>query len=60
MRIDAEFFKKEYLFIDSYLRNKPFKDLGDIGIKIFHPKEIIRSYVDFEGIIFYEHKMLDL
>jgi len=52
IRIDAEFFKKEYLSIDTQLRNSPFKDLKDFGIRIYHPNEIKRNYVDSGGVFF--------
>lgn len=52
IRIDAEFFKKEYLSIDTQLRKSPFKDLEDFGIRIYHPNEIKRNYVDSGGVFF--------
>lgn len=51
-RIDAEFFKREYLAIDNLLRKKSYKDLKDFGVKIYHPNEIKRNYVDSGGILF--------
>jgi len=52
IRIDAEFFKEEYLSIDTHLRKSPFKDLKDFGIRIYHPNEIKRNYVDSGGVFF--------
>lgn len=51
-RIDAEFFKREYLAIDNLLRKKQHKDLKDFGVKIYHPNEIMRNYVDSSGVLF--------
>lgn len=51
-RIDAEFFKKEYLSIDALLRKKPYKDLKDFGVTIHHPNEIKREYVETGGVLF--------
>ena len=52
VRIDAEFFKEEYLSIETFLRNKPHKDLQDFGIKIYHPSEIKREYTELGGALF--------
>jgi restriction endonuclease S subunit len=52
VRIDAEFFKEEYLSIDSLLRQKTHKDLKDFGIKIYHPNEIKREYTELGGVLF--------
>jgi restriction endonuclease S subunit len=38
--------------IDNQLRKISFKDLRDFGVKIYHPNEIKRNYVDYGGIIF--------
>jgi restriction endonuclease S subunit len=52
IRIDAEFFQKEYLEIESFLKRKPYNELKNYGIKIYHPKEIERNYVENEGVLF--------
>ncbi|MCD6564364.1 MAG: hypothetical protein J7K53_00315 [Bacteroidales bacterium] len=58
MRIDAEFFKKEYLIVDGLLRKKQYKNLKDFGIKIYHPNEIKRNYVDSGGVLFFRAQNL--
>ncbi len=45
-RIDAEFFQKEYLRIETLLMQKSFKRLCDTDCKILHPAEIKRIFVD--------------
>jgi restriction endonuclease S subunit len=44
LRYDAEFFKPEYLEIESKLKKPNFKTLKEFGIKIYHPNEIKREY----------------
>jgi len=51
-RIDSEFFKNEYLSIDNFLRQKAHKNLKDFGVKIYHPNEIKRNYVESGGVFF--------
>lgn len=52
LRIDAEFFRSDYLSIDNRLRRNSFKEIKDFGIKIYHPNEIKRAYVDSGGVLF--------
>jgi|GEM_PF-3993194 len=50
-RYDAEFFKPEYLQIEGKL-NRENKTLKNFEVKIFHPNEIKREYVEENGILF--------
>ena len=51
MRMDAEFFRADYLAIQERLQAISSCKLGDLPVEIKHPKEITRNYVD-EGVIF--------
>ncbi|MBN1494123.1 hypothetical protein JW911_00085 [Candidatus Peregrinibacteria bacterium] len=51
LRIDADFFRADYLSIQDKLKSKSFKKLIDYKIKIKHPTEIKREYVD-DGVLF--------
>ena len=51
LRSDAEFFRSDYLKIQKVLMHKPFKKLLDYGVKIRHPGEIKRNYVE-DGVFF--------
>jgi len=48
-RIDSEFFKKEYISINSLIESKDYEPLGNIVAEIIHPTEILREYSE-EGI----------
>ena len=50
-RFDAEFFRPDYLRVQKQLEKISSHRLVDFGVKIKHPKEIKRSYVD-EGLLF--------
>lgn len=56
-RIDSEFFKKEYLYIENKIKKKKFIQLKDTDITIKHPAEIERNYVD-NGIWFFRTQNL--
>jgi len=56
-RIDAEFVKKEYLDIINLLQKKEYKLLMDTDVKILHPSEIKREFVD-DGIWFFRTQNL--
>lgn len=51
MRLDAEFFRPDYLKIQHQLEEIGSKKLIDFQVKIRHPIEIKRNYVD-DGILF--------
>ena len=51
MRFDAEFFHPDYLEVQEQLEAISSHRLIDFQVKIRHPKEIKRNYVD-EGILF--------
>lgn len=51
LRIDADFFRPDYLNIQKELQNKPYKKLSDYNVKIKHPTEIKREYHE-NGILF--------
>ena len=51
MRIDAEFFHPNYLKIQHKLEKIGSQKLIDFQVKIRHPKEIKRNYVD-DGVLF--------
>ena len=50
-RIDAEFFRPDYLRIQRQLEEISSYRLADFQVKIKHPKEINRNYVD-DGVLF--------
>ncbi|MEK9165983.1 MAG: hypothetical protein AAB525_03980, partial [Patescibacteria group bacterium] len=50
-RIDADFFRADYLSIQKKLQNKPYKKLSDYSVKIKHPTEIKREY-HRDGVLF--------
>ena len=50
-RFDAEFFRPDYLKIQQQLEEISSHKLIDFEVKIKHPKEIKRNYVD-EGVLF--------
>jgi len=50
-RFDAEYFKPEYLEIERILKVDN-KTLEDFNVKIYHPNEIKREYVEKNGILF--------
>ncbi|MEI6532981.1 MAG: restriction endonuclease subunit S [Candidatus Roizmanbacteria bacterium] len=50
-RYDAEYFKPEYLEIERKL-NRENKNLKDFDVKIYHPNEIKREYVQENGVLF--------
>ena len=50
MRLDAEFFHPDYLKIQHQLENVGSHRLIDFQVKIRHPKEIKRNYVD-DGVL---------
>lgn len=50
-RFDAEFFRPDYLRVQKQLEEISSHRLIDFGVKIKHPKEIKRRYVD-AGILF--------
>lgn len=50
-RIDADFFRADYLNIQNKLKSKPFKKLIEYKVKIKHPAEIKREYKE-NGILF--------
>ena len=52
-RLDAEFFKNEYLTLHNNLKKLNYKLLKDIDAKIYHPKEIKRKYVRNDGVLFF-------
>ena len=51
MRLDAEFFHPDYLNVQNQLEKISSYRLKDFQVKIRHPKEIKRNYVD-DGILF--------
>ncbi len=51
MRLDAEFFHPDYLKIQRQLEKISSHRLIDFQVKIRHPKEIQRNYVD-DGVLF--------
>ena len=51
MRLDAEFFHPDYLKIQHQLEKVGSHRLIDFQVKIRHPKEIKRNYVD-DGVLF--------
>ena len=51
LRIDADFFRADYLDIQDKLKSKSFKKLSDYKVTIKHPTEIKREYME-EGILF--------
>lgn len=51
LRIDADFFRTEYLNIQNILKSKHSKKLLDYKVQIQHPSEIKREYKD-DGILF--------
>lgn len=51
-RIDAEFFKKEYLLIEEKIKSNNYKRLSEAKCEIKHPTEIKREYSD-EGVWFF-------
>ena len=51
MRLDAEFFHPDYLEIQQQLEASSSHRLKDFQVKIRHPKEIKRNYVD-DGVLF--------
>ena len=51
MRLDAEFFHPDYLEIQRQLEKVSSRRLIDFQVKIRHPKEIKRNYVD-DGVLF--------
>jgi len=50
-RIDSEYYRSDYLLIESKLRAIGAKKLQDYNVQIIHPKEIKRRYVE-NGILF--------
>ena len=51
MRLDADFFRPDYMEIQNKLENINSRKLTDLCVKIKHPKEIARKYVN-RGTIF--------
>lgn len=51
LRIDADFFRADYLNIQKELQNKPYKKLSEYNVKIKHPTEIKREYCE-NGVLF--------
>ena len=51
MRLDAEFFHPDYLKVQNQLKKISSHRLIDFQVKIRHPKEIKRNYVD-DGVLF--------
>ena len=51
LRLDAEFFQPDYLDIQHQLEEISSHRLKDFQVKIRHPKEIQRNYVD-DGVLF--------
>ena len=51
MRLDAEFFRPDYLMIQYQLEKISSQRVMDFQVKIKHPKEIKRNYVD-DGVLF--------
>lgn len=51
MRLDAEFFRPDYLKIQRQLEEISSQRLIDFQVEIKHPKEIKRNYVE-EGVLF--------
>ena len=50
-RFDAEFFRPDYLNVQKQLEEISSQKLIDFQVKIKHPKEINRIYVD-DGVLF--------
>ena len=51
MRLDADFFRPDYLSIQKQLEVISLHKLRDFGVEIKHPREITRKYVN-EGVFF--------
>ena len=51
MRLDAEFFHPDYLKVQCQLEKISSHRLKDFQVKIRHPKEIKRNYVDNGGVL---------
>lgn len=51
LRIDADFFRADYLDIQNKLKSKSYKKLVDYKVKIKHPTEIKREYKE-DGVLF--------
>ena len=51
MRFDAEFFHNDYIAIQHQLEEIDSRKLIDFQVKIKHPKEIKRNYVDNGGVL---------
>ena len=51
LRLDAEFFRPDYLQVQRKLKAIGSQRLSDFQVNIRHPKEIKRNYVD-EGVLF--------
>ncbi len=49
LRVDAEFFRSEFLDVEKLLKKEGFKTLKDYEVKIYHPNEIKRQYTDSEN-----------
>ena len=50
LRLDAEFFRSDYLAVQRRLEEIGSRKLMDFQVSIRHPKEIRRNYVD-EGVL---------
>lgn len=46
MRIDADYFRPDYLEVQEQMARKGCRQLGDFQVEIKHPKEINRNYVE--------------
>ena len=51
LRLDAEFFRPDYLQVQRQLEAVGSHRLSDFHVNIRHPKEIKRNYVD-DGVLF--------
>lgn len=51
-RLDADYFRKDYLNLELFLKKRNSKPLKDFNVKIIHPTEFKREYVTENGILF--------